>query len=121
MGPPLDRPRPMSPFLTTGGVNPQRVPIVGRCCRRFPLREFAAPIDRLQRVETRRKCSGDLTTQERNSAQIKYRRSVSGAAQMGGGATRERDRLCLVRVGCDAASFSTSTFDAEPVVPVGAG
>jgi hypothetical protein len=60
----------------------KRVPIVGRCCRPFPLREFAAPIDRLRRVETRRKCSGDLTTQEPNSARIKHRRSVSGAAQM---------------------------------------
>jgi len=40
------------------------------------------PIDRLRRVETRRKCSGDPTTQEPNSAQIKHRWSVSGAAQM---------------------------------------
>ena len=78
-------PRSASPDLAlpdTGASIHKRVPIVGRCCRPFPLREFAAPIDRLQRVETRRKCSGDLTTQEPNSAQIKHRRSVSGLAQM---------------------------------------
>jgi hypothetical protein len=50
--------------------------------RPFPLREFAATIDRLQRVETRRKCSGDVTTQRPNSAQIKHRRAVSERAQI---------------------------------------
>ena len=52
-------PRSASPDLALpdnrGASIHKRVPIVGRCCRPFPLREFAAPIDRLQRVETRRK------------------------------------------------------------------
>lgn len=73
---------PISPFLTTGGVNPQKGTHRREMLSTLPTAGICGPIDRLQRVETRRKCSGDLTTQEPNSAQIKHRRSVSGAAQM---------------------------------------
>ena len=120
-GPPLDRPRPISPFLTTGGVNPPKGTHRREVLSTLPLREFAAPIVGYSGS----KGDGNLLRRPYH-ARTEFGSDQASAVGVGtgsdcGGETRERGRLCLAFVGFEAASFTPSDFDRERVVRVGSG
>jgi hypothetical protein len=78
----------------------KRVPIVGRCFRSSSFSESCGA--------------------ESPSPFAKRARDQASAVDVGsdsncGGASRERARLRLLLIGCEAASFTTSEFDPERV------
>ena len=84
MGPPRRSASPISVLRQTRGRQSAKgYPSSGGVLDPFPFQELEAPIDRLQRVERRRKFAPvTFITQEPNSAQIKHPPWVLGLAQI---------------------------------------
>jgi hypothetical protein len=117
-GPPRRSASPISPLLTTGGVNPQK-----------GTHRLGGVVDpshsgnlrpRLIRTATQI-CSGDLCHPRTEFGSDQASAVGVGTGSDCGGVTRERGRLHLAFVGFEAASFTISDFDRERVVRVGSG
>jgi hypothetical protein len=91
---------------------PKSVPILGKCSRSSPIQEFAA-LARSSVTGSGRKPQLRPAPWP-NSARYQASAVGVGSGSDCGGTVRERARLCLRRVGCDAAS-TTSGSDPERV------
>jgi hypothetical protein len=110
MGPPPSKVR-RSGRNEPGASILERVPTLGRCSRSSPIQEFAA----LARSSVAGRAESPTPSAPwPNSA--RYQASAVGVESGSdcGGTARERARLCLRRVGCDAAS-TVSGSDPERV------